>query len=334
MRLKEILIFVVSLFFSFIAEGYADFSFKGQLDFPHKELELTFDIPQPTEHDAMPVENLDDHGSILIKAQQTLDGEYRISLDIGHLRTPQFYFTGNIQGIVQILDREMDGGNFIEGQWWGKKPVVNFETINDISGQFKMSDQRFYLKSFSSGDILGKGYMDLKPPYKMNFDVNLTSIAMKDFLSFWMKHKEENAAGKVSGNIKVSGNLQNLALQGKLESFDGFVQQLKFDSLYLDIAGIYPKLTINQESTISKSDGLSYNFQGLVDLNNIENFKNQLEKLTISPLVNETKSGKEWTLKRVREGDASTEFKYLLRQDDKNSSSDSDMLGVERSIKF
>ncbi len=333
MRLKEIFIFAVSLFFSFLSEGYADFSFKGQLDFPQKELELTFDIPQPVKLDTTSAENVNDHGSILIKAEQTLNGEYHISLDIGHLRTPQFYFSGNIQGIIQILDHEIEGGNFIEGQWWGKKPVVNFETFNDISGRFKMSDQRFYLKSFSSGDILGKGYMDLKPPYKMDFDVNLSSIAMKDFLSFWMQKKEEDAAGNVSGNIKISGDLQKLALQGKLESFDGFVQQLKFDSLYLDIEGIYPKLTINQESTISKSDGLSYNFQGLVDLNDIENFKNQLEKLTVSPLVNETKSGKEWTIKRVREGDASTEFKYLLRKDDKNSS-DSDMLGVERSIKF
>ncbi len=138
----------------------------------------------------------------------------------------------------------------------------------------------------------------------------------------------------VSGRIKVSGDLKNLALQGKLESFDGFVRQLKFDTLYLDIEGIYPRLTINQESTISKSDGLSFNFQGLVDLNDMKNFKQQLQELTISPLINKTKSGKEWTFKRNKEGDASTEFKYLLRQDDKDSSTDSDMLGVERSIKF
>ncbi len=78
---------MVSIFFSLLSEGYADFSFKGQLDFSQKELELTFDIPQPAKLDAMSTENVDDHGSILIKAEQTLNGEYHISLDIGHLRT-------------------------------------------------------------------------------------------------------------------------------------------------------------------------------------------------------------------------------------------------------
>ena len=176
--------------------------------------------------------------------------------------------------------------------------------------------------------------MELNPPFKMDFDVRLSSISMSDFLFFWMKSKEE-AQGEVSGRIKVSGRIDQLALQGKLESFKGFIRQLQFDSIYLDVAGIYPQMNINQPSTISKSDGLIYSLEGPVNLADKVNFKNQLKKLKISPLVNTTKSRNEWTIKRQEEGDSSTSLKYLLRQnDDVQAAADSDMLGVERAIKF
>lgn len=335
MCIQKALILFLSVSCAATGLAWADFTFQGNLDIPKKELEVSLDIPQVSSEKSDEIKSLDETGSVLIKAQQMPGGEFHFSFDVGHLKTPQFYFSGNIEGIVQILNQENSNGGLIEGHWWGEKPSINFETVDKFTGDFKVVNQKLYLKSFALGDVLGRGYLELNPPYKMDFDVSLYSISMNDFLSFWMKTKEESSKGDVSGKIKITGGLDHLALQGKLASFKGFVRQLQYDSLYLDAEGVYPHLTINEHSTISKSDGLSYSFAGQVDLNDAENFKNQLKKLKISPLVSTSKSEMEWTIKRLEEGDASTEIKYLLRQDaDHPSNENSDMLGVERSLKF
>jgi hypothetical protein len=321
-------IFICSLF---LIQSYAsaDFTFEGNLDVSKKQLQMSVQVPQESG------EHVHD-GSIEIHAEKQEHDLYHLSFEIGHLAMPSFFFSGNIQTSFQLLNRQ-GRLNLIDGKIWSEDPFINFEPLNRLSGQFEVKNEKLYLSSLSLGDILAKGSMELTSPYKMDFDVKLSSLNIHDFLSMWMREKEKKAEGEVSGQIKLTGAPNQIALKGKLESFNGFVEQLKYDSIHLNVEGMYPFLEV-KNSTISKSDGLSYAMKGNFHLNDEQqSLLAQFKGLSFSPVVKKTDSTKEWTIKRVEDGNVRTEIKYWLRQDenDTNSTStDSDLLGVERSVKF
>jgi len=76
---------------------------------------------------------------------------------------------------------------------------------------------------------------------------------------------------------------------------------------------------------------------GPVNISDATNFKKQIKSLNVSPLVNKTASKAEWTIKRLKGGSdsATTEFKYLLRNERSSLAADeSALLGVEQKLKF
>jgi hypothetical protein len=181
--------------------------------------------------------------------------------------------------------------------------------------------------------------MDLLSPYGLDFVFNLNEVDLNDFLNFWSADKEYESSGAVTGVIKASGTLENLALKGSLESYHGFVQKLDYDIISLNIEGIYPHMQIAQ-STISKSDGMSFSLDGPFNLSDKENFKKQIKALTLAPLVNDSGSEMEWTIKRLNPEDSgTTELKYRFRKGDAlgigtSADDETDMFGLERTRKF
>jgi len=143
--------------------------------------------------------------------------------------------------------------------------------------------------------------------------------------------------GEVTGEIRVSGTLEHPFLKGRLESLDGEIKKLKYNRFLLNIEGDYPRLRVDH-SLISRTDGMSFTLAGMIDLSDRANFKRQIKSLTLAPVVVDSGAELEWTIRRFKEKkSAATELKYLRRKDPlagKGNPQDSDMLGVERTIKF
>ncbi len=222
-------------------------------------------------------------------------------------------------------------------------PVVSSVTsenqMREFFGHFTIKEHQLYLNSYLKEQLACHGAIDLFYPYKLNFIFNLAAIDMDDFLNFWVRDKGYHSSGMVSGEIKVLGALNRLSLKGNLQSTNGFIKELKYDSIYLNIEGIYPRLEITS-STLTKTGGLSYVFAGPFNLGAQENFKEQIKLLNISPLVKDSPSQREWTLKRLQgENSTATEIKYLLRKENETILSNtqgaqSDLLGVQRTLEF
>jgi hypothetical protein len=93
-------------------------------------------------------------------------------------------------------------------------------------------------------------------------------------------------------------------------------------------------------STISRSDGVSFFIDGPLDLQDTKNFKKQLKALTLSPLVSDSGSEMEWTIRRLNpDAVETTELKYRMRKGDALGTGTSvgdeiDMLGIEKKRKF
>jgi len=306
------------------------FSFEGQIDFLKNEFNIVLD--------------LDEKSSVAATARKISETNYRFLVDIEHLKTPLFDLLSKIESSVEIVSIDKSSEKIfpsmvLKGKVWSQYSLVDYKPVKELSGGFEIKNQRLYLTELSFGNLNCNGFIDLVRPYKLNLSLDLLNVSMSNFLNFWSANKQYESSGTVSGEIKASGTLDNLMLKGSLESRNGFVQKLNYNAISLNIEGIYPNLEI-MNSTISKSDGVSFTLDGPFDLSDRGHFKKQIKALTIAPLVSHSESEGEWTIKRLNlEKSGVTEIKYRLRKGDvlgagTSASDETDMLGFERTRNF
>ena len=208
---------------------------------------------------------------------------------------------------------------------------------HEVTGEFSIRDNQLHLKTIMKDYATGDGFVTLIPPFHVDFGLELAAMDLNEFLDLWVPHRQYESAGEVSGSIKISGIPERLSLKGKLHSPAGFVKNLSFESMDLNIEGFYPYLYISQ-SSLTKRNGMTFQFEGPFDLSAREGYKSQLKRLEFSPVVEETSFDREWTLKRSENDDSRMEIKYLLRKDVPGtvppSEKDVGMLGIEQTVKF
>ncbi len=326
---KVFLLVVLAFFIPKLVFAEKILSFEGQINLSRKEFNIILD--------------LDEGGSVTAKATRMSETNYRFSLDVDHLKTPLFDLLSKIEGSVDLIKREGKGNHLFDsalrGKIWSQYSLVDFKPINELSGRFEVKDKELHVMALSVGNLTFDGHLGLTSPYDLDVAVNLLGVDMQDFLNFWGSGKEYESSGEVFGEIRASGSLDQLVLKGNLESRNGFVQKLDYSAIVLNIEGVYPFMQIAQ-STISKSDGVSFSLDGPFDLSDKANFKKQIKALTLAPLVSDSGSEMEWTIKRLSpENSGITEFKYHFKKGDAlgigpSSGDEIDMLGIERSRKF
>lgn len=308
-------------------------SFHGQVDFTQKQFDVTLDFPGvPAQTAVGKLEKK--RPSVAFRGAKVSDKDYRFFLDIDHLRTPVFDLLSKVESSVEVGPRPADkSAPAVRGAIWSRDSLLDYKPIHELTGQFEIKDSQLVLKSASFGNLSCQGSLELVYPYKMDMKVLLHDVAMEDFLNFWVRDREYKSSGTVSGEIGVSGTWDRVGLKGGLESHDGYVEELEYNSIHLNAQGVYPRLNIGQ-STISKADGLSFTFSGPIDLGDQENFKKQIGALVLAPLVSGSASEREWTIKRLNQPNSrATEIKYLLRKEDKLNEP-SGMIGVEQTMNF
>jgi len=304
-------------------------SFEGQVDLANRKMDLVVNFPEGS--------------SVTATASKMSETNYHFLLDVNHLKTPLFDLLTKIESSVDLVPTEDSPTKLVDsalqGKIWSQYSLVDYKPINELSGRFEVRDKRLYIMAASIGNLTLNGYVGLTPPYALEGTVRLFGVQMKDFLNFWGSGKEYESSGEVFGEIEASGSPENLVLKGNLESRDGFVEKLDYNAIVLNIEGTYPLMEI-ANSTISQSDGVSFSFDGPIDLSDKENFKKQIKALTLAPLVSDSGSELEWTIKRRGpEESGGVELKYHLKKGDAlgtgpSAGDEIDMLGIERTKKF
>ena len=314
-----------------IAFAEREIPFRGDIDFVQKKFNLVLDV--------------DSKSSVALSAQQVAGSEYKLLLDVNHLQTPLFDLMTKVESTVEVKQRSEKSLSGpleearLQGKVWSQYSLIDYKPVRELSGNFEVKDNKVFLYSLFFGNLQCSGTVDLVSPYRIDLAFNLYDVAMQDFLNFWGMGKKYESAGQVSGEIKAAGTVDHLDLKGNLEGRNGFVQNLDFDVISLNIEGIYPHMKITR-SMIAKSDGMSFTFDGSLNLKDRENFKKQIKALTLAPLVSDRGSEREWTIRRLNpEASETTELKYRLRKEDAlgtGAAADGgiDMLGIEQTRKF
>ncbi|HBG61403.1 MAG: hypothetical protein A2Y03_01170 [Omnitrophica WOR_2 bacterium GWF2_38_59] len=323
----KITLFVLGLCFLFPVDSFSKdvFSFDGRVDLEKEQIELKLDFL--------------DRGMLFVKSARQEDSNLSVLLDIEHFKAFKFDISSEIKGLIEYSGKEKDTPDALLGRFWSDYTLLNYQPIRELTGHFEVKDQKLYLRSFSVGNVSFNGAVALVSPYNVDLAFNLSMIEMNDFIDFWMTDRPYDSGGLVSGTIGVAGNLNKIYLKGRLESHEGFIKKIRFNSLYLNVNGFYPNLEVF-DSSIAEKEGLSFKFSGPIDLSDKENFKKQIKELTFMLDVKGSDSNAEWTIKKYNNekgGSDTTELKYFLQNNPISgllSNEGSGVLGVERRISF
>ena len=327
---KTGILFIAILILPRIACAQEVFSFRGSIDLEKNEFNVVLDLGAES--------------SLSAQAQKTSENDYRFSIDFEHVQTPLFDLLSKIESTVEIVSEDSPAVSGLDdvslrGKVWSQYSLIDYKPINELSGHFEIKDQRLYLSAISVCKILCAGHIDLTAPHNLDLVLTLDGVAMPDFLGFWSAGEQYASSGAVYGSIRASGTLERTAMKANLQSHSGYVQKLDYDTIVLNIEGIYPNMRIDQ-STVSQSDGVSFALKGPFDLSDKMNFRKQIKALTLAPIVSRSGTETEWTIKRLKpQGNGTTELKYRFKRGHELGTRPSmggniDMLGIERTEKF
>ncbi len=294
--------------------------FTGNLDFRKKELTLNVSPASA--------------GSLTLTVNQAAQDNYNLSLSMDHWKAPGLDISTQLKSLIAVMVDPENSRLRMTGDILSQYTLVNYKPVRELSGNFHFENRVLYLDSLAIGGIRAGGKLELISPFKMDVSLNLKEIRMDDFLKFWGAQDDLRSDGFVSGNIHVTGAIGSPFLKGTLESRDGFVDELHYSSIILNVAGAYPVLYLN-DSSVAQSDGMAFNLEGPFNLANRDHFDAEVAGLRTLPVISENAQAREWTLKR--DGEASGgELKYIMRNEKENNVSrqGSDLMGVQRSIKF
>lgn len=297
--------------------------FEGRIDFVHQNFFVNFKTGEESSV------------SLKLARFQEEKNSFHLNLEVTHLVTPLFDVSTQVKSSMTLKSCPFCPQLNVQGQVASQYTLVNYKPVRELLGNFEIKDRTISLNSFSLGGVLISGSLELLEPFKINLAINLNDIRMSDFLTFWGADEDLPAQGFVSGQIELSGILKQPLLKGNLASYNGFVKELQYNSIVLNVEGIYPIVKLDN-SLVAQSDGLTFHLTGNFNLADKGNFEKEIAGLKMSPVISEGKNGSEWTLKQVNHGKNSNAaaFKYFHSKSDGNSKADVGMLGIKRSINF
>ena len=297
--------------------------FEGQLDITQKKFNVTLELGEES--------------SVSLEGSTLAQDNYHFLLSVNHLDTPVFDLSTELETSLGVLNRDNISQRTWQGQVSSRYSLLNFKPVEELSGFFEMKNNTLHLQSVSLGGLTLNGSLELFSPYKVDLFFDLKEIKMDDFLAFWGAQGELDSRGFVSGQILVSGFLNQLGLKGNLAAYNGVVHKFQYDSIILNLEGVYPIVNLSN-SSVAQSDGLTFKLEGSFDLTNRKHFPQEVAALRKLPMVSQDNSTMEWTVKKEVSPDSkTTEYKYFIRKENANGTApkeEPNMLGVERSIKF
>ena len=301
------------------------YPFQGEMDFTGENLSVLF--------------KGDDQGSFKVQMIREAQNHFHLAITVDHFKTPLLDVATQLEGSLWFIQKNPQEQPWIHAEVSSQYTLIDYKPIRELSGQFEIKNGRLYLNALSVGGLKGDGSIELFGPFKVNVTLKLSEIAMPDFLSFWMGDVEDvPSSGMVSGQLQVTGPIGQLAITGSLMAYNGVVGPFVYESIVLNLEGLYPILRLTN-SRVTRAEAVSFNLDGYLDLTKKGKFQEEIAALTRSPVISQKSDRQEWMITHQADDDhANTkEFKYFLQKKDNGnltSEVESEMLGVERSLKF
>ena len=311
----------------FCPDLYAEhvYPFQGHLDLADKN--FTFSV------------KLDEDAALSLNVGRKDDDVYQAVLNVQNLATPLFDMTTEIQSVVNV-HRQNNQIDRLSGSFLSQYSLIDRRSIPEMSGRFELKDGSLHVDNVVMGNFNGEGSVGLLAPHNLDAAIAFDGVGLEDFLG-WLSsgQKKLTGSGLLSGQINLGGTPQKLSVKSTITSDGGYIESLRYDHMALHLQGIYPLVDLTN-STITKTNGFSFDLDGKVDLSDKANMTSQIALIKTVPLVSANHEQSEWVLKRVQDEDGNNvETKYFIKKDKGVGSPGSDpndygVFGVERNIGF
>jgi hypothetical protein len=296
------------------------YPFKGRLDTVNGTFELSLRAQQ---------------GEFNLKVDRQEDSSYTAVLGVNDIHTPIFDMTTQLQGVVHVQKFD-DRPEKISGRFWSEDTFIDGRPHPELSGGFSLEEDLVRIGDVVWGGFTAAGNFELDFPYPVDTRLAFEGIDIGYALD-WLsgERKKFTGSGEVSGEISVSGIPGKLVVRANIISEHGHIQQLPYDLLSLRLQGIYPLVDLTN-STVTKTNGFSFDLGGTVDLSDKTNMAAQIKAIKKIPLIKDNVLQSEWVLKRAGEKDGKTETSFFLKKDKQQGGiqEDSSLLGVQKKIGF
>lgn len=324
MRVQIIMMMLLGSLLGGVQAGWAQelLSFKGQVDWQAHQLDLVLHLGQ--------------QNPLTTRWQQVDKDRYHVTVDVDHMQTRLFNVATVFHADIELKHQEATAFPFLKAKVWTQYALLDYKPARDLSGYVTLAMDEVLLEALTIGGVKLDGGVHLASPYKVDLRAQLTQVPMDQFLDFWTSTRTYEATGEVSGKIKASGIWDNLLLSGQLRAQEGLIKNLDYETIVLNLEGIYPHLRV-VDSLITKTDGVMFTLEGPINLLDKKNFKKQIKSLNFAPLVIDSKGEREWTIRRMSDETGVIDLKYMLRKDPASGTlgqEDSTMLGIERTMEF
>jgi len=188
----------------------------------------------------------------------------------------------SISGNFFIKGRIVPGNNknnpVLEGKFVSRDMKINSRSFKSLSMSFDFKNTRLGIRSLRLGDSYElKGMLDLAQPFYADLTFIINRAYMRD-LAFIMGLKNpELVLGVMSGMITAKGKLDEIVSEGFINSKNGKIGSLDYDSAVIKIKGSGPIINIS-DSNIKHGKG-TIDIEGYMDLRGIakKNFYNSLK---------------------------------------------------------
>jgi hypothetical protein len=298
--------------------------FQGEVDLVNKSLSLTI--------------NPQDKDTCRLDAAYKGNNVYHLWLNLNNYKTALFDISTTLEGQLEVVPLLGTKDFTAQGELRSRYTFINLSPIEDLALQFDYKNSKLTIQSLSAGNMSGKGYIQTRTPFDTDFSLDVSALPIDDIISLFTKGADKTSFNKIYGHVDIGGTAQNLRIKGKLSSFEGYIDRVAYDGLFLNFEGVYPRIQIAQ-AKITQPDGMTFKISGNLDLTDLDNLDQQIYSFIKDPMVTTERDKSEWTLKRISSDNHSgaTELKYLLRKTelrDPASSEEAGILGVQRKIEF
>lgn len=279
----------------------------------------------------------------------------------------------NLQGVlvstnIFIKGRfigEKDGSFSFSGKLFSKDLFLNSYPFLPVSMAFRITKDELEIDSLSFGESYNlKGTLALKGPFKADFRLEVIRANIRDLAIIAKAKNPDIAYGAMNGLFKISGNLANLFSDGFVESKNGVVGPIGYDTATVKLEGFGPVMNI-VDSNIKQGTG-TITVDGYMDLRNLAKgnlfeglrFKSDLKTIVWEDWDISKKGSDELSLTKRISDRVHVGFKTMAREpftnyyDDENPEEmsleykmgtenlkmklkdDEEFFGVEHSVKF
>lgn len=154
------------------------------------------------------------------------------------------------------------------GKLISKSITLDSDEFRPLKASFKIINNELEIKSLSLGNSYElKGKLGLRKPYKTDFRLEIKRADARDLAIMAKAKKPEKVFGVINGVLYVKGDLKNLSSSGTLESRNGEIGPLRYNTATIEIEGIGPIINI-VDSRLRHGDG-GLAMDGYIDLRNI-----------------------------------------------------------------